>query len=146
MRYQANGAKPERRTNCEERPDHQQRRDERHDEPDRDLQRALGRQRAARTSSRSCANAAAIVGIARKNENSAAAGRSSPISMPPTIVAPDRETPGTSASIWQSPTPNARPTGVSLGVEHVGRRPTALDDQHDDAADDERDGDDARLS
>ena len=46
--------------------------------------------------------AAVIVGIARKNENSAAAGRSSPSIMPPTMVAPDRDTPGISASAWQT--------------------------------------------
>ena len=52
-----------------------------------------------RTSNSSCANAAIIVGIARKNENSAAAGLSSRITSPPTIVAPDRDTPGINASI-----------------------------------------------
>ena len=74
-----------------------------------------------RTSSASCANAAVIVGIARKNENSAAAGRSSPISMPPTIVAPLRETPGMSASIWQRPTPNAREIDVCSAFRTTGR-------------------------
>ena len=33
--------------------------------------------------------------------------------MPPTMVAPDRDTPGTSASTWHRPTPKARPTGMS---------------------------------
>src|SRR6185436_13406045 len=44
---------------------------------------------------KSCRNAPASAGIARKNENSAAAARSSPASRPPIIVAPDRDTPGT---------------------------------------------------
>ena len=41
--------------------------------------------------------AAAIVGTARKNENSAAFFRVSFVAIPPTIVAIDRETPGTMA-------------------------------------------------
>ena len=31
--------------------------------------------------------------------------------MPPMMVAPERDTPGTSASTWQAPTPKARLTG-----------------------------------
>ncbi len=81
-----------------------------------------------------------MVGIARKNENSAAAGRSSPSSMPPTMVAPDRDTPGTSASVWQTPTPSARPTGVCSASMHVRTRTLPLDDQHHDPAGDERHG------
>ena len=114
MRYQANGAKPERADEIQERLDDDQGRDERHDEADADLQQPIRRQLMAHGPSSSCTNAAAIVGIARKNENSAAARRSSPISMPPTIVAPERDTPGTSASVWQTPTASARPTGSAL--------------------------------
>src|SRR5262249_54566243 len=55
--------------------------------------------RSWRASIRSCAKAATIAGIARKKENSAAAGRSTPASMPATIVPPDRETPGTRARV-----------------------------------------------
>src|SRR5438874_4045294 len=65
-----------------------------------------------RASKKSCANAAAIVGIARKNENSAAAARSTRSSIAATIVPPDRDTPGTSASVCPSPTTNARPIGI----------------------------------
>src|SRR5438874_475136 len=65
-----------------------------------------------RASQKSCANAAAIVGIARKNENSAAAARSTRSSIAGTIVPPDRDTPGTSASVCPSPTTNARPIGI----------------------------------
>ena len=96
---------------AQERTDDEQRRDEGHDEADGDLQRALP-PRSCLTSSRSWAKAAAIVGMARKNENSAAAGRSSPASIPATIVAPDRETPGMSASACPMPIASARPTGV----------------------------------
>jgi hypothetical protein len=60
----------------------------------------------------SCTNAPIIVGMARKNENSAAAGRSSRSSMAPTIVAPDRDTPGISASTWHAPIPSARGSDV----------------------------------
>ena len=61
------------------------------------------------------------------------------------IVAPERDTPGTSASIWHTPTPNARGSGVSLGVDDDGRRPQPFDEQHDEAADDERAGKHARA-
>ena len=40
-----------------------------------------------------------MVGIAIKNENSAAALLESPNSIPPSIVEPEREVPGISASI-----------------------------------------------
>jgi len=40
--------------------------------------------------------------------------------MPPTMVAPLRETPGTIASAWQSPTPNARPMGVCSALRITG--------------------------
>ena len=44
-----------------------------------------------------------MVGMARKNENSAAARLSAPSSIAPTMVAPERETPGTMARHWKSP-------------------------------------------
>ena len=65
--------------------------------------------------------------------------------MPPTIVAPERETPGMSASIWHRPMPSARGTGVLLRVVHDGRGRGALDDEHHDAAGDERGRDDRRA-
>ena len=40
--------------------------------------------------------------------------------MPPTIVAPERDTPGTSASSWQMPMPRARRTGVCSASTTVG--------------------------
>ena len=41
------------------------------------------------------------MGIARKNENSAAAAREVPMMIAPSIVEPERDVPGTSASIWK---------------------------------------------
>ena len=40
--------------------------------------------------------------------------------MPPMMVAPDRETPGTSASTWHRPTPKARLTGMPSTACTVG--------------------------
>ena len=47
--------------------------------------------------------AAAIVGIDRKNENSAADRLDAPSASAPTIVAPDRDTPGIIARHWMKP-------------------------------------------
>ena len=47
--------------------------------------------------------AAAMVGTANKKENSTIASLLIPMSNPPTIVAPDRETPGISASDYHTP-------------------------------------------
>ena len=44
------------------------------------------------------------VGTARKNENSVAARRDKPNSMPPMMVAPEREVPGISAKHCANPT------------------------------------------
>ena len=44
-----------------------------------------------------------MVGMARKNENSAAERLSAPISMAPTMVAPERDTPGIMARHWKRP-------------------------------------------
>ena len=57
--------------------------------------------------------AANITGIARKNENSAAAERDRPSESAPMIVAPERETPGISDATWAIPIPRAVPTLTS---------------------------------
>ena len=44
-----------------------------------------------------------MMGIARKKVNSAAAVLLQPHSMPPMMVAPEREVPGTMASTWKQP-------------------------------------------
>ena len=46
-----------------------------------------------------------MVGMARKKENSAAARLSLPSSIAPTMVAPERDTPGISDSVWNRPMP-----------------------------------------
>ena len=46
-----------------------------------------------------------MVGMARKNENSAAARLSAPSSSAPTIVAPERDVPGIIARHWKRPMP-----------------------------------------
>jgi len=51
-----------------------------------------------------CSSPAAVsAGTERKNDSRVTATRSSPRSRPADIVAPDRETPGTSARHWVSP-------------------------------------------
>jgi hypothetical protein len=57
--------------------------------------------------SRSRPVAASMVGTARRNENSTIASRVKPIASPPTIVAPERDTPGTMANAWNKPMQNA---------------------------------------
>jgi hypothetical protein len=44
-----------------------------------------------------------MVGMARKNENSAAARLLAPSSMPETMVVPERDTPGIIATHWARP-------------------------------------------
>ena len=141
MRYQANGANP--RAPHEARNGLTTSSDAMNaiTKPTRDLQRPARRRADAALPAGSCANAAAIVGIARKNENSAAAGRSSPISMPPTIVAPDRDTPGISASVWQTPMPNAWPIGVSSTSRTSARGRNRSTTSMTMPPSDERDGD-----
>ena len=58
----------------------------------------------------------AMVGTARKKLNSAAVLRSSPISRPPMMVAPERETPGIMAMHCTAPTPSAVFQGMSSTV------------------------------
>ena len=62
--------------------------------------------------------------------------------MPPMIVAPDRDTPGMSASVWHSPTPKARDDRRPLGILDVGRWTHLLDHQHHHAAGNEGGGKD----
>ena len=76
----------------------------------------------------------AIVGIARKNENSAAAARSSRNSRPPMIVAPDRDTPGTRARSGRRRSPRRGASGVRSARRDDRRGPTALDDEHHEPA------------
>ena len=59
-------------------------------------------------SSRSSSVAPAIVGTARKNENSAARLRVNPFAIPPTIVAIDRLVPGITDRHWKRPMLKAR--------------------------------------
>ena len=56
----------------------------------------------------------AIVGIARKNENSAEARLSAPSSIAPTMVEPDRDTPGIIARHWHNPILKASDGGKSI--------------------------------
>ena len=44
-----------------------------------------------------------ITGMERKKEYSAAIGRAVPISIAPTIVAPERDVPGINARTWKKP-------------------------------------------
>ncbi len=55
--------------------------------------------------SRSYAEAAAMVGMARKKENSTACDRDSPVASPPTMAAADLETPGSTEMAWKTPMP-----------------------------------------
>ena len=48
-----------------------------------------------------------IIGIARKKVNSVAAARDTPKIIPPIIVDPDREVPGTKDNTWNIPIPRA---------------------------------------
>ena len=63
------------------------------------------------------------------------------------MVAPERETPGTSASIWHTPIAE-RPRRAASGPPRRRRtvRRAALDEPASHAADDEGRGDDAGLS
>jgi hypothetical protein len=74
------------------------------------------------TSARLKPAAAAVTGTLIRNEKRAASSRLKPRNSPHVIVAPERETPGTSAAAWASPTPKA-PRGPSLEALRV-LRPT----------------------
>ena len=62
--------------------------------------------------------ASAVTGTLIGNEKRAASSRLRPRNSPHVIVAPDLETPGTSAAAWASPTPKA-PKGPSLEAASV---------------------------
>ena len=86
-----------------------------------------------------------MVGIASQNENSAAERRSAPNSMAPTMVAPERDTPGIMARHWQhadAEIHRQRKRGrfviARLEIEPV-------DQKQNEAADDEHDADDAHV-
>ena len=55
-----------------------------------------------------------MVGIDRKKENSAAPRLLTPRSSAPTMVEPDRLTPGTMARHWKNPIFSATPSGTSV--------------------------------
>ena len=54
-----------------------------------------------------------MIGMARKNVNSAATARVQPRMRPPMMVEPEREVPGTSESTWNRPMPSAVPQPIS---------------------------------
>ena len=62
------------------------------------------------------------IGIRSRNENRAAASRSSPENRPAVIVTPERDTPGISARICDSPISVARPSPVSEMPARCGVR------------------------
>ena len=63
-------------------------------------------------------DAPAMMGIAIKNENSALATRDTPVSIPPSIVEPDLDVPGTSDKTWNVPI-RAASLKVSSSTEKV---------------------------
>ena len=83
-----------------------------------------------------------MVGIASQNENSAAERRSAPSSMAPTMVAPERDTPGTMAR--HCTTPMMKYIGsvnfVRVVIARLEVEP--VDPQQHRAADDQREADD----
>ena len=111
MRYQANGTKPTRRTIARNGSITSADGDEGGDEADRDLPDAVGAEAVARVE-QVVRERRAIVGMARKKENSAAAARSRPSAIAPTIVAPERDTPGISASAWHAPIAERAPAAA----------------------------------
>ena len=122
MRYQANGAKPERRTNARNGRTTSSDATNAITNPTAISGAALGARsvphaRAGRARTRPPSSASP--GRTRTRRRPADRGR---VSMPPTIVAPDRDTPGTSASVWHSPIAEraARPACRSASMT-VGR-------------------------
>ena len=139
IRYQANGANPERRHEPQERlHDHAARRETPSTKPMRDLD-------AARSGGQMVPDLEQVVHERRRPSSASPGKRRTPrpprgrgrSSMPPTIVAPERDTPGTSASIWHSPDAERPRQRRLVGVDHGRRAAAALDDQHHDAAGDE---------
>ena len=78
--------------------------------------------------------AAKIAGAPNRKPNRAAAARESPNDMPTTIVAPDRETPGTNAIAWAMPITSAaghvkaRASPVPRAIRSTTRNATAPSD------------------
>ena len=79
-----------------------------------------------------------MVGIARKNENSAAALRSTRIISEPMIVAPERDTPGIIARHWNKPDLQIERERKILDRVVLRNLDHALDEDDRDAADDQR--------
>ncbi len=145
MRYHANGAHPDRADKREERPDDEQRREERHDEADGNLERRVPATAVPRYRAGRARMPLTWSGSPRRMKIPRPPCGSGRHAMPPMIVAPERETPGTSARLWHTPTANARGSGVSSASLDDRRRPPPLEQQHHDAAGDERDGPHARA-
>ena len=78
-----------------------------------------------------------MIGMAMKKVNSAALRLSVPSSSAPTIVAPERDTPGTSASIWNEPDKEAEVRRVLVDVGVFRLEPQLVDIEQHDAADDQ---------
>ena len=79
-----------------------------------------------------------MVGMARKKEYSAAERLSVPSSRAPAMVAPERDTPGTSARHWNRPMPRHKPERIVHDVVLAGLQRHAVEHQQDDAADQQR--------
>ena len=76
--------------------------------------------------------------MARKNENSVAERLSAPSSNAPTMVAPERETPGIMARHWQRPIGKRQRQRIVHDVVIARLEPHPVDGQQHDAADDQR--------
>ena len=83
--------------------------------------------------------APAVIGVAIRKQNRAAASRSRPANRPAEIEMPDRLMPGTSASAWAAPMPIA--TGKVTSSIALGPAAPAVGQPQDHRADDERDRD-----
>ena len=82
-----------------------------------------------------------MVGIARKNENSAAERLSAPSSIPETMVVPERETPGIIARHCASPMIRYIAERELRRVVMARLQVERIDPQQDRAADDQREAD-----
>ena len=90
-------------------------------------------------------NAPAMVGMARKNENSAAARLSAPISIAPTMVAPERDTPGIMARHWKRPIFRYIGRGNRVASFCVAAGAQVVDDHQHEPAGDQGRADDERV-
>ena len=142
MRYQANGTNPTRRTTARNGLTTSAEAMNARTKP-MAISAARSGARWCRTLSRLCANAAIMVGMARKNENSAAAARSSPSDH----AADDRRARPRHARHQRQHLARADRQGLRdrrpVRVEHRRRRAIPFDHQHHDAAQHERRRDDA---